>query len=86
MLSQDYTNIIKDGLNSMVLTKLQDNVLFVVFLRLVEWDGGALSATPRHISHLLRLLPSRSDRVHKLLLRGDQKVTIEIFNRIVLSG
>ena len=40
--------------------------------------GGALSATPRHMSPLLRLLPSRPDRVHKLSLRGDRKATIEI--------
>jgi hypothetical protein len=39
--------------------------------------GGDLPATPRHMSRLLRLLPSRSDRVHKVSLRGDRKVTIE---------
>jgi len=42
-----------------------------------ERIGGALPATPRHMSRLLRLLPSRSDRVHKVSLRGDRKVTIE---------
>jgi hypothetical protein len=40
--------------------------------------GGDPPATLRHISPLLRLLPSRSDRVHKLSLRRDRKVTIEI--------
>jgi hypothetical protein len=39
--------------------------------------GGALPATPRHMSSLLRLLPSRPDRVNKVSLRGDRKVTIE---------
>ncbi len=37
--------------------------------------GGSPRATPRHMSHLLRLLPSRPGRVHKLSLRGDPKVT-----------
>jgi hypothetical protein len=40
--------------------------------------GGDPPATLRHMSPLLRLLPSRSDRVHKLSLRRDRKVTIEI--------
>lgn len=31
-------------------------------------------ATSRHTSHLLRLLPSGPDRVHKLLLREDQSL------------
>jgi hypothetical protein len=39
--------------------------------------GGDLSATFRHMSRLLRLLPSRPDRVHKVSLRKDQKATIE---------
>lgn len=33
---------------------------------------GGNPATSRHTSHSLRLLPSRPDRVHELLLREDQ--------------
>ena len=42
--------------------------------------GGGPPATSRHMSRLLRLLPSRPDRVHRVSLREDQKPTIE--NRI----
>lgn len=42
-----------------------------------EEFGGSPRATPRHTSHLVRLLPSRPGRVHKLSLRGDPKVTID---------
>jgi hypothetical protein len=47
-------------------------------MMLNENFGGDPPATPRHMSPLLRLLPSGSDRVHKLSLRRDRKVTIEI--------
>ncbi len=33
----------------------------------------ALKATSRHIHRLLRLLPSGSDRIHKLVLRENQQ-------------
>ncbi len=42
--------------------------------------GGDPSAAPRHMSRLLRLLPSRPDRVHKVSLRGDRKATIDIYH------
>ena len=39
--------------------------------------GGKSPATSAHMSQLLRLLPSGSDRVHKISLREDQRLTIE---------
>jgi hypothetical protein len=47
-------------------------------MMLDEKVGGDPPATLRHMNPLLRLLPSGSDRVHKLSLRRDRKVTIEI--------
>jgi hypothetical protein len=56
---------------------------FERFGDLVKMTRGVLEAplepTPRHTSHLLRLLPSRSGRVHKLSLRGDPRVTIDFW-------
>ncbi len=54
-------------------------------MMLNENFGGDPPATPRHMSPLLRLLPSGSDRVHKVSLRGDRKVTIEILNKTFAS-
>jgi len=54
-----------------------NNFLFLWDFKFFGVVGGALPATPRHMSLLLRLLPSRPDRVHKVSLRGDRKVTIE---------
>lgn len=39
--------------------------------------GGKSPATSAHMSLLLRLLPSGPDRVHKISLREDQRLTIE---------
>ena len=38
------------------------------------------TATPRHMSRLLRLLPSGSGRVHRVSLRGDRKGHHRSFN------
>ncbi len=41
-------------------------------LKTKNWVA-TLKATPRHMSRLLRLLPSGPGRVHRVSLRGDQK-------------
>lgn len=38
------------------------------------------------MSRLLRLLPSRPDRIHKVSLRGDRKVTIEKPQTLILKS
>lgn len=45
---------------------------------------GGNPATSRHTSHSLRLLPSRPDRVHELLLREDQ-APIDSFSKRLAS-
>ena len=41
-------------------------------LKRLDWVATQ-AATPRHMSRLLRLLPSGSGRVHRVSLRGDRK-------------
>lgn len=51
-------------------------------------------ANPRHLNHLLWLLPSGSDQVNKLSMRGTKKPTIvtvikylgNLMNRIIRNG
>ena len=41
-------------------------------LKVLDWVATQ-AATPRHMSRLLRLLPSGPGRVHRVSLRGDRK-------------
>ena len=51
--------------------------------------GGNSTSTSRHTSHLLWLLPSGPDQIHKVSLRGTNGVTILRllkFKKLTLSG
>jgi hypothetical protein len=56
-------------LNLCILTELIYNINLVG----KEYWVATQTATPRHMSRLLRLLPSGSGRVHRVSLRGDRK-------------
>jgi len=55
--------------NTMILISLRECLFIIDFKRLV----ATLIATLRHMSRLLRLLPSGPGRVHRVSLRRDQK-------------
>jgi len=61
----------------------------MVVSTIIKYWVATLIATPRHMSRLLRLLPSGSGRVHRVSLRGDQKGHHNVLERsikIIVQG